>query len=87
MERTLRCESGNFEWNVIVGKRLGAAGEQGIAQLHPQGLLPTFYAMGYESPYSVWQAVDFIALMFSKGNATAWSCYYVTVLGRSPPWW
>ena len=75
LERTLRCESMNYSWAVITGQRLGLAGEKGIAQLHPQGMLPVFYAMGYDTPYSVWQAVDFVARMFAAGEAHQWTCY------------
>lgn len=78
---TLRCESINFNYNVIVGYRLGAAGEQGMAQLHPRGLLPMFYSWGYTNPYSAWQAADFTALAFKYGYAWHWSCYRVYVRG------
>lgn len=85
LEKTLRCESIDFKWQVITGHQLGPAGEQGIAQLYVHGLLPTFYALGYESPYSIAHAVDFIARMFAAGNATHWSCFCVAVLGVAAP--
>lgn len=84
IEKTLQCESGNFQWDVIVGHRFGAAGEQGIAQLHPQGLLPVFYKLGYESPFSIGNSVDFIGWAFSQGLANHWSCYNLLMQGRFP---
>lgn len=82
VEKTLRCESWNFDWNVIVGRQLGPYGEKGIAQLHAQGLEPLFYQLGYESPFSILQSVDFIAWAFSKGLASHWSCYNLIMQGR-----
>ncbi|MPZ68583.1 MAG: hypothetical protein GEU71_03540 [Actinobacteria bacterium] len=83
LRQTLGCETG-WTWNRWA---VGASGELGIAQLHPYGLLPTFFAYGYSDPYSVWQAVDFTAVMFAQGMATHWSCYWTRVLGSVPPWW
>lgn len=84
LEKTLRCESINFRWAVIIGEQTGPAGELGIAQLHPRGLLPLYYQLGYESPFSILQSVDFMAWAFSKGMAfDHWSCANLVVRGLS----
>jgi hypothetical protein len=51
----------------------GRQGELGPAQLHPRGLLPAFYRMGYTNPYSPWQSMDFMARMWRAGYARHWS--------------
>lgn len=66
---------------------VGRAGELGLFQLHPAGLLPAFYRLGYDDPWSVWQQGDFAARMFAGGMARHWSCWWTTVAGRNPPWW
>jgi hypothetical protein len=53
---------------------IGRAGEKGAAQLHPAGELPTFYARGYDNPFSPYQAVAFLAQRLNEGGAHAWTC-------------
>lgn len=84
VDKTLRCESGNYQWAVIIGERTGQAGELGIAQLHPQGLLPVFYKLGYDSPFSIIQSIDFLGWAWSQGMANHWSCYNMLLAGRIP---
>jgi hypothetical protein len=77
LEETVHCESGHFSMAVITGKRLGLQGEIGAVQLHPRGLLPVFYRMGYSNPLSFTQSVYFLAEMVAKNprNRFAWTCY------------
>ena len=65
----VRCEDPTFDPYVV-----GRQGELGPAQLHPRGLLPKFYALGYLDPYSPWQSVRFLAQEIRFGRASAWSC-------------
>lgn len=53
---------------------VGAAGELGLFQLHPYGLLPSFYGLGYTDPWDVWEQADYAAWAFSVGLASHWSC-------------
>ncbi len=68
LEAVARCES---TLNLYA---VGRAGERGLFQLHPQGLLRTFYAWGYTDPASAWQQSDFTARAFAAGMARHWSC-------------
>jgi hypothetical protein len=68
LERTIWCES-RFNPRAV-----GAAGELGAAQLHPRGLLPRFFALGYTDPMNFDQAVTFTARMFSQGQSSHWTC-------------
>lgn len=77
MEHTLRCESVNFKWSVIIGEELGREGEKGISQLHPFGMEPIFYKLGYDSPFSILQSVDFMGWAFAQGLAWHWTCYNI----------
>lgn len=63
-----RCESR------FVVTAVGRAGEQGVFQLHPQGLGRTFRTMGYADPFNVWEASDFTAWAFANGLSSHWSC-------------
>lgn len=63
-----RCESG------LNPRAVGRAGELGLFQLHPDGLLPLFYAQGYRDPLDVWEASDFTAWALRQGLAAHWSC-------------
>jgi hypothetical protein len=56
---------------------VGAAGELGLFQLHPRGLLPAFYRMGFDDPWSVYQQADFAAWAIANGYARHWSCWRV----------
>jgi hypothetical protein len=56
---------------------VGAAGELGLMQLHPRGLLPAFYRMGFDDPWSVYQQADFAAWAIANGYARHWSCWRV----------
>lgn len=59
---------GTFDPNAV-----GRAGEQGAAQLHPGGLLPDFYAVGYTDPWNPYQAVDYLDWKLAQGAAYNWS--------------
>jgi hypothetical protein len=67
--RVVRCEDPTFDPYAV-----GRQGELGPAQLHPRGLLPKFYALGYLDPHSPYQALRFMAQEFSYGRSYAWSC-------------
>lgn len=66
----VRCETGGTFDPYSVGRQ----GEMGAVQLHPRGLLPKFYALGYLDPFSPWQSVRFLAQEIHFGRARAWSC-------------
>jgi hypothetical protein len=68
LKRVIWCESKYYPYAV------GRAGELGAAQLHPRGMLPVFYRMGYTNPYNPYDAAHFMADMFLVGRARAWSC-------------
>lgn len=68
--RVARCESGPGLNRFAIGR----AGEQGIFQIHPAGLGPTFRRMGYSDPFDVEQASAFAAWAFANGLASHWSC-------------
>jgi soluble lytic murein transglycosylase-like protein len=68
--RVVRCETGGTLNPYAVGRQ----GERGVAQLHPYGMLPTFYALGYADPFDPYEAVRFMAYRFAEGRARAWSC-------------
>lgn len=60
---------------------IGKLGELGPVQLLPvRGLLPAFYSSvdregdRYTNPFSLWQAVDFLARSFARGMARHWTC-------------
>lgn len=55
---------------------VGAAGELGVAQLHPYGLLPEFYALGYGDPFSPYQAMDFLEGALARGEGPNWTTYW-----------
>lgn len=52
---------------------VGAAGELGTVQLHPRGLLPEFFAAGYDDPFSPIQSVAFLEEALDCGQGNAWS--------------
>lgn len=70
LTRVVRCETGGTFNPYTVGRQ----GELGAAQLHPRGLLPTFYAWGYADPFSPYQSVRFLAQEITYGHLRAWSC-------------
>ena len=45
----------------------------GAFQLYEHGLLPTFYAWGYTTPYSPYQAADFVAAWGKRNGWQAWT--------------
>lgn len=55
---------------------VGQAGELGIAQLHPRGMLPEFYARGFRDPFSPYQSMAFLELELREGRGAAWSTYW-----------
>lgn len=55
---------------------VGRAGELGVAQLHPRGLLPEFYDAGYTNPFSPYQSMDFLEDALARGEGPAWSAYW-----------
>jgi hypothetical protein len=54
---------------------VGRAGELGIAQLLPSGELQTFYRLGFDDPYSPWQALDFLDWSLARGRGHFWTTY------------
>lgn len=74
LARVAACESWDFRPDVVFGPTTGAAGEIGLAQLHPRGLLPTFYRWGYTNPWNPWQASAFMRDAFDLGMWRHWSC-------------
>jgi len=54
---------------------VGAAGEMGAAQLHPQGLYGDFLAQGYTDPYSPYQALDYLDDALDRGLGWNWTTY------------
>lgn len=90
----MACESVGFDPAVAAGLRVGPAGEQGPAQLHPRGRhLPMFYAETdregdrYTNHYSWWQAFDFAAKHISQGDEYGWSCWRVVRTVSPSRWW
>ncbi len=67
-----RCETGGFNPAVIYGPRRGAAGELGLFQLHPRGLLPGFWAAGYEDPFNPAQQIQHVAAYTAENGWLAW---------------
>ncbi len=74
LTRVAACESGGFRPDVIYGPARGRAGEIGLFQLHPRGLLPLFYARGYSNPWDPNQQARFAEWAFANGLARHWSC-------------
>jgi hypothetical protein len=58
---------------------VGQAGELGVAQLHPRGKLPEFYALGYTNPYSPYQSMDYLEEALERGEGPAWTTYWYCV--------
>lgn len=69
MVRLAQCES-RFSLTAI-----GRAGEIGLYQLHPQGLLRDFYAQGYTDPGSAYQQADYTAAAIARGLSGHWTCW------------
>ena len=70
LRATVRCETGGTFDPYSIGRQ----GEEGAAQLHPRGLLPTFYAWGYDDPFDPYEAVLFMAQEFEAGQSFRWTC-------------
>lgn len=68
LTRIAFCESRYYRYAV------GAAGEQGLFQLHPQGLRRTFYARGYTDVWSIEEQADFAAWAMTNGLRSHWAC-------------
>lgn len=68
LERVAWCES-RFDPSAV-----GAAGEIGLFQLHPYGLLPLFYERGFDDPWDAAQQATFAAWAFASGLAGHWTC-------------
>lgn len=51
---------------------IGKAQEKGVFQLHPQGMLPAFYARGYTDWTNPWQQVEFFEDAVARGEITNW---------------
>jgi hypothetical protein len=66
--RVARCESN------LDPRAVGAAGEQGLFQLHARGLRPLFFQWGYADPFNAWESADFAARAFAAGLSRHWSC-------------
>lgn len=77
LHQTIHCESDHFDIRVIDGRRLGKAGEIGGVQLHPSGMLPVFYRLGFTNPRNLRQSVRFLAEMVAENPdyRLFWSCY------------
>jgi hypothetical protein len=67
----VRLESDNLDPYSV-----GRAGELGVAQLHPRGKLPEFYAFGYDNPFSPYQAMDYLDEALARGEGPAWTTYW-----------
>jgi soluble lytic murein transglycosylase-like protein len=72
-----RCEAPGLNPYAV-----GRAGELGLYQLHPRGMLPVYWTLGYTDVWDPWQQADFAARMFAAGRAPAWSCYRLIAWGR-----
>lgn len=66
--RVARCESRLDPYAV------GRAGERGVFQLHPYGLLRAFWMAGYTDEWDAEQQADYAASAFAAGLAGHWSC-------------
>ncbi len=55
-------------------RAVGQAGELGLFQLHPAGLLPAFYAVGYDDAFSAPQQIAFVAAYTAENGWWAWTC-------------
>jgi hypothetical protein len=55
---------------------VGAAGERGVAQLLPGGMLDVFYARGYATPWSPYQSVAFLEDALARGEGHYWTTYW-----------
>ena len=64
----VRCESR------LEPYAIGRRGELGAVQLHPRGLLPVFYAVGYTDPFNPYESVYFLAEQLLRGRARHWAC-------------
>ncbi len=69
-----RCESAGFRTDVVYGPSTGAAGEVGLFQLHPRGVLPSFYVAGYVDPFDPFQQIEFVAAYTTENGWGAWTC-------------
>jgi hypothetical protein len=74
LARVAACESIHFRTDVVYGPTRGRAGEIGLFQLKPGGMLPVFYAWGYTNPWSPWQQAAFATKAFALGYGGRWSC-------------
>jgi len=55
---------------------VGRQGELGVAQLHPRGELTTFYSLGYDDPFSPYQAMHCLDWALAHGRGHYWSSFY-----------
>jgi len=74
LQRVARCESINYRPDVVYGPTRGRAGEIGLFQLHPRGLLPLFFARGFTDPWDPMQQAEFATWAFGAGLSRNWSC-------------
>lgn len=72
--RVASCESVGFRPSVVYGPETGAAGELGLFQLHPRGVLPSFYAAGYTDPFDPLQQIAHVAAYTAQNGFGAWTC-------------
>jgi hypothetical protein len=57
----------------------GAAGEMGVAQLLPGGMLDVFYARNYSDPFSPYESLDFLDDALARGEGHYWTTYWYCV--------
>ncbi len=53
----------------------GRAGELGLFQLLPNGLLRDFYAQGFGDPWSAAEQAEYTASAIARGLSSHWTCW------------
>lgn len=56
---------------------VGAAGEIGLAQLHPRGKAPEFAAMGFGDIWSPYAQADYLDWALANGQGYHWTAYWM----------
>lgn len=68
--RIVSCETGG----TFDPYSRGAQGELGPVQLHPYGMLRTYYAEGFTDPFNPYHSMYFLAEHLLAGESYKWSC-------------